>query len=102
MLEMAILETQIFKNFWGPAARPLRKLAPSVLIGAPPPSFLKILNPPQTFGRLLFCTMKQKKQYEWNKDAVFATKKDPKGAFVYAALKRGSLLSEGRYFFGKL
>ena len=38
MLEMAILETQIFKNFWGSMLPdPLRKLAPSALVSAPPP-----------------------------------------------------------------
>ena len=37
MLEMAILETQIFKNFWGSMhPDPPRKLAPSALVSAPP------------------------------------------------------------------
>ena len=48
MLEMATLETQIFKNFWWsmPPDSP-RKLAPSALelVGAPPP-LLQILDPP--------------------------------------------------------
>ena len=35
MQEMAILETQIFKNFWGAYHRPPRKLAPSAVVGAP-------------------------------------------------------------------
>ena len=39
MLEMAILETQIFKIFWGGGMPPdpPRKLAPLALVGAPPP-----------------------------------------------------------------
>ena len=46
MLEMAILETQIFKNFCGSMPPdPPRKLAPSALVGAPPP-LLQILDPP--------------------------------------------------------
>ena len=39
MLEMAILETQIFKIFIGDMPPdPPRKLAPSALVDAPPPS----------------------------------------------------------------
>ena len=49
MLEMAILETQIFKHFWGPVGGmprdPSRKLAASALVSAPPVP-LKILDPP--------------------------------------------------------
>ena len=41
MLEMAILETQIFKIFWrGMLPDPPRKLASSALLGAPPPPLL--------------------------------------------------------------
>ena len=44
MLEMAILETQIF---WGVCPQTPRNLAPSALVGAiPPPPLLKILDPP--------------------------------------------------------
>ena len=40
MLEMAILEAQIFKHFWGACPQnPPRKLAPSALVGAPPPPY---------------------------------------------------------------
>ena len=45
MLEMAIFETQIFKNFRGSMSPdPPRKLAPSSLVDAPP--LLQILDPP--------------------------------------------------------
>ena len=45
MLEMAIIETQIFKNFWGSISPDLpRKLAPSAF--AVTPSLLKVLDPP--------------------------------------------------------
>ena len=38
MLEMAILEIQLFKIFWGGMPPdPLRKLVPSALVGPPPP-----------------------------------------------------------------
>ena len=44
MLEMAILETHIFKNFWGGhAPDPPIKLVPLALIVPPPP--LKVLDP---------------------------------------------------------
>ena len=44
MLEMAILETHIFKTFWGEYAPRLpRKLVPLALIVPPPP--LKVLDP---------------------------------------------------------
>ena len=45
MLEMAIIETQIFKNFWGSISPDLpRKLAPSAFVVTP--SLLKVLDPP--------------------------------------------------------
>ena len=45
MLEMAVLKTQIFKNFWGSMTpNPPTKLAPLVLIIPPPLLFLKVLT----------------------------------------------------------
>ena len=45
MLEMAIIETQIFKNIWGSISPDLpRKLAPSAFVVTP--SLLKVVDPP--------------------------------------------------------
>ena len=49
ILEMAVLETQIFKNFWPHAPRPHWKIyafVARVALPPPPPPLLKVLDPP--------------------------------------------------------